>query len=69
MKSDDLLVAVAALGGDDLDPERAALALEARADALESIRALRRIPLALVGAIEPGHAQHRLALYRPKSAQ
>ncbi len=64
MNSDDLLVAVAALGGDDLEPERAALALDARSDALESIRDLRRVPLALVGAIEPGHAVQRLATYR-----
>ncbi len=63
MSTDDLLVAVSALGGDELDPDRAALALAARADAVDVIRALRAVELDLVDAIEPGHARQRLATF------
>lgn len=63
MNADDLLVAVSALGGDSLDPDRAALALEARTDALEVIRTLRAVELDLVDAIEPGHHRQRLATF------
>ena len=59
----DLLVAVAALGGDDIDPALAAEALDARTAALDSIALIRSVRLGLVGAIEPGHANRRLTEY------
>lgn len=64
---DRLLLAVAALGGDRIDPQVAGPALRARSQALESIAAMRAVPLSLIDAIEPGHASRRLSTWTPSS--
>lgn len=55
-----ILVAVAALGGDEIDRDVAGPALAARREALDSIASMRAVSLALIDAIEPGHAPQRL---------
>lgn len=66
LTSEQLLVAVAALGGDDIDRSLASPALAARQLARSSINKMRGVPLALVDAIEPGHAAHRLRAWEPR---